>query len=149
MNSASLLRTLVMASALLVGACHRDGGVIGTATLPNIAGKFVIEDDNRTAALTSVQHSIYYVVGSDRRLVFRGAGGERPVLALLGPDDILVRYCGGTIYKVEVLRERSGQHAPLTLAAGDFARTNGEWPSHLPATQHLERVAAFHPNLPS
>jgi hypothetical protein len=101
MNSASLLRTLVMASALLVGACHRDGGVIGTATLPNIAGKFVIEDDNRTAALTSVQHSIYYVVGSDRRLVFRGAGGERPVLALLGPDDILVRYCGGTIYKVE------------------------------------------------
>ncbi len=86
--------------ALLVAGCHRDGGVIGSATLPNVANKFVIEDDDRTTALTSVQHSIYYVIGTDRKLVFRGGGGQKPVLTLLGPDDILVSYCGGSIYKV-------------------------------------------------
>jgi hypothetical protein len=87
--------------ALLLAGCHRDGGVIGSATLPGIAGKFVIEDDDRTVALTSVQHSIFYVIGNDRKLVFRGAGGQNPAFSLLGPDDILVSYCGGSIYKVE------------------------------------------------
>ena len=103
LRETSLLRPSsgLILCALLVAACHRDGGVIGTATLPNIAGKFVIEDDDRTTALTSVQHSIYYVIGSGRKLVFRGGGGDKPVLTLLGPDDILVSYCGGSIYKLE------------------------------------------------
>ena len=91
----------LIVAALLAASCQRDGGVIGSAKLPNIQGTFVVEDDDRTTALTSVQHSIYYVIGSERTLVFKGAGGTQPVLSLLGPADILVRYCGGSIYKVE------------------------------------------------
>ena len=72
-----------------------------TATLPNIQGTFVIKDNDRTTALTSVQHSIFYVIGNARTLVFKGAGGGLPVLSMLSRDDVLVRYCGGSIYKVE------------------------------------------------
>ena len=91
----------LIAGALLMASCQRDGGVIETASLPNISGKFVVQDDYRTAALTSVQHSVYYVIGSNRELVFRGAGGQLPVLSLLGPSDVLLSYCGGSIYEVE------------------------------------------------
>jgi hypothetical protein len=51
-------------AALFVAGCHRDGGVIGQVKLPSISGKFVIEDDDRTVALTSVQHSIYSIESS-------------------------------------------------------------------------------------
>ena len=91
----------LLVAALLIAGCQRDGGVIGSAKLPNIQGRFVIEDDDRTTALTSVQHSIFYVIGNDRKLVFKGGGGSLPVLSLLGRDDILVQYCGGSIYTVE------------------------------------------------
>lgn len=91
---------LGLIAALVVSGCERDGGIIGQANLPNISGKFVFEDDYRTVALTSVQHSIYYVIGTKRLLVFKGAGGSVPRLSLLNPDTILVRYCGGSIYKV-------------------------------------------------
>jgi hypothetical protein len=57
--------------ALLLTGCQRDGGVIGSVTLPNIAGKFVIEDDNRTVALSSVQHSVFYVFGDSKELIFK------------------------------------------------------------------------------
>jgi hypothetical protein len=87
--------------ALFVVGCHRDGGEIGQVRFPNVSGRFVIEDDDRTVALTSVQHSIYYVVGAERKLVFHGAGGRLPVLSMLGPDDILLQYCGGSIYTIE------------------------------------------------
>ncbi len=97
-----MLRVSALAlAALLASGCQRDGGVIGTTRLPNIQGKFVIEDDYRATALTSVQHSIYYLTGGHRKLIFTGAGGGTPTLALLSPDDILIRYCGGSIYKVE------------------------------------------------
>ena len=91
----------MIAMTLAVASCQRDGGVIGSAKLPNIQGTFIIEDDDRTTALTSVQHSIFYVNGSSRTLVFKGAGGTLPMLSLLSADDILVRYCGGSIYKIE------------------------------------------------
>jgi len=97
-----LVRASALLAVLLLSGCQRDGGVIGSTTLPNISGKFVIEDDDRTVALTSVQHSIYYVNGDDRKLIFKGAGGRTaPTLSLLSPDVILIRYCGGSIYKVE------------------------------------------------
>jgi hypothetical protein len=96
-----LFRASALLAVLLLSGCQRDGGVIGSTTLPNIQGKFVIEDDDRTTALTSVQHSIYYVTGSDRKLIFKGAGGSGPTLSLLSPDDILIRYCGGSIERVE------------------------------------------------
>jgi len=86
---------------VIVASCGRDGGVIGTTSLPNIRGKFVIEDDYRTTPLTSDQHSIYYVFGSHRDLVFQGSGAPAPTLSLLTADDILVRYCGGRVEKVE------------------------------------------------
>ena len=92
--------TLIAAVLLTVG-CDRDGGVIGTATLPHIRGKFIIEDDDRTAPLTSVQHSIYYVVGDYRKLIFRGSNAPMPALSLLERDNILVRYCGGRVEVVE------------------------------------------------
>lgn len=94
-------RSFLIVAALLAASCQRDGGVIGSAKLPDIQGKFVIEDDARTTALTSVQHSIFYVIGSSRTLVFKGGGGKLPVLSLLSRDDILVQYCGGSIYKIE------------------------------------------------
>ena len=78
----------LIAGALLTVACHRDGGVIGTVTLPNIRGKFVIEDDARTTPLTSVQHSIYYVLGGYRKLIFQGSNAPVPVLTLLGREPI-------------------------------------------------------------
>lgn len=84
---------------LSTAGCNRDGGVIGSVRLPNIRGKFVIEDDARTRPLSSVKHSIYYVNDSGRKLIFRGYGGSVPVLSLLSPDVVLVRYCGGVIYE--------------------------------------------------
>lgn len=92
---------MLVAVVLIVASCSRDGGVIGATTLPNIRGKFVIEDDYRTTPLTSAQHSIYYVLGSQRELVFQGSGAPAPTLSLLTADDILVRYCGGRVEKVE------------------------------------------------
>ena len=86
---------------LLAASCQRDGGVIGHARLPGVAGTFVLEDDDRTVALTSVQHSVFYQVGDDRKLVFKGAGGDPPRLSMIGPDTILLRYCRGSIYNVE------------------------------------------------
>ncbi len=86
---------------MIVAACSRDGGVIGATALRDIRGKFVVEDDNRTMALTSVQHSIYYVIGKQRKLIFRGSGAQAPTLSLLTPNDILVRYCGGRVESIE------------------------------------------------
>lgn len=83
--------------ALLISGCQRDGGVIGSTKLPTIQGMFVLEDDRRTTPLTAVRHSVYYVVETDRTLIFRGTGGTKPSLSLLGADDILIRYCGGGI----------------------------------------------------
>lgn len=95
-------RTLSLAViAVVVASCSRDGGAIGATALRDIRGKFVIEDDYRTTPLTSVQHSIYYVLGSQRELVFRGSGAPAPTLSLLTADDILVRYCGGRIESIE------------------------------------------------
>ncbi len=94
-------RFSLIASALLIASCNRDGDVIGSATLPNIRGRFVVEDDARTMPLTSVQHSVYYVVGDDRKLIFQGFDGKTPVISLLNEDVIIVRYCGGRIEEIE------------------------------------------------
>lgn len=97
----------VMAAALLIAGCERDGGIIGAASLPDIQGKFVIEDDRRTTPLTAAQHLVYYVVGTDRMLIFKGRGGPKPKLSLLGSDAILVRYCGGQIELAESFLEKA------------------------------------------
>ena len=95
-------RTLIaMAISVIVASCGRDGGVIGATSLPNIRGQFVVEDDSRATPLTSAQHSIYYVLGNQRKLVFQGSGAPAPTLSLLTADDILVRYCGGRVEKFE------------------------------------------------
>lgn len=94
-------RVLALGLALLASSCQRDGGVIGHARLPGVTGSFVIEDDDRTVALASVQHSVFYELGSDRTLVFKGSGGDQPRLSMMGPDTILLRYCRGSIYSVE------------------------------------------------
>ena len=95
-------RTLcLVAIAVIVAACSRDGGVIGATTLRNIQGRFVVEDDHRTTPLTSIQHSIYYVLGDQRKLIFRGSGAPAPTLSLLTTNDILVRYCGGRVESIE------------------------------------------------
>ncbi len=96
-------RTRVLAIGLMLFAtsCQRDGGIVGQARLPGVAGTFVIEDDDRTVALASVQHSVFYQLGHNRKLVFKGAGGDLPRLALMGPNTILLRYCRGSIYSVE------------------------------------------------
>lgn len=92
---------LVASLMLFTTSCQRDGGVIGHSRLAGITGTFVLEDDDRTVALTSVQHSVFYQVGDDRKLVFKGAGGDRPRLSLIGPDTILLSYCRGSIYSIE------------------------------------------------
>ena len=94
-------RVIAAGLMVLTTSCQRDGGIIGHGHLPGVTGTFVLEDDDRTVALASVQHSVFYEVGGDRKLVFKGAGGERPRLSLIGPDTILLRYCRGSIYKVE------------------------------------------------
>ena len=92
--------------ALLIAGCERDGGVIGSTKLPTIQGMFVLEDDRRTTPLTAVRHSIYYVVDTDRTLIFQGAGGTKPTLSLLGSDNVLIRYCGGGIEMAESFLEK-------------------------------------------
>jgi hypothetical protein len=87
----------VIVCALLIVGCERDGGVIGSTKLPTIQGIFVLEDDRRKTPLTAVQHSIYYIVDTDRTLIFRGTGGTKPMLSLLGSDNVLIRYCGGGV----------------------------------------------------
>jgi hypothetical protein len=96
-------RTRVLAIGLMLFAtsCQRDGGIVGHARLPGVAGTFVIEDDDRTVALASVQHSVFYQLLDERKLVFKGAGGDLPHLSLVGPTTILLRYCRGSIYSVE------------------------------------------------
>ena len=96
----------VIVGALLIAGCERDGGVIGSTKLPTIQGMFVLEEDERTTPLTAVQHSVYYVVDTDRTLIFRGAGGTKPMLSLLGADDVLIRYCGGRIDMAESFLEK-------------------------------------------
>lgn len=93
-----LWKRLVIALVVLsIAGCNRDGGVIGSVNFPNIRGRFVIEDDARTRALSSIKYSIYYVSGSSKKLIFRGYGGSVPTLSLLSPDIVLVRNCGGSI----------------------------------------------------
>lgn len=92
---------MLTAFMLLATSCERDGGTIGHGRLPGVTGTFVLEDDDRTVALTSVQHSVFYEVGGDRKLIFKGAGGEQPRLSLIGPDTILLRYCRGSIYNID------------------------------------------------
>jgi hypothetical protein len=91
----------MIVAVFFVASCQRGGGVLGSVSLPSIRGTFVIEDDERTTPLTAVEHSVFYVIGNTRMLVFKGAGGRLPVLSLLNKDDILIQYCGGRIYKVE------------------------------------------------
>lgn len=86
-------RGLAIGFMLFATGCQRDGGIAGHARLPGLAGTFVIEDDDRTVALASVQHSVFYQLGDDRKLVFKGAGGDLPRLSLVGPNTILLRYC--------------------------------------------------------
>ena len=102
---------LGLIALLAVAGCKRDGGVIGQAELHDISGKFVFEDDYRTVALTAVQHSIYYISGESRTLIFEGEGGTRPTLSLLSPDDVLVSYCGGRILKVSSFFERQSDES--------------------------------------
>jgi hypothetical protein len=93
--------TLIALTCLFATACQRDGGIVGRGELPGVSGQFVIEDDDRTVALASVQHSVFYEVGKGRQLIFKGAGGEMPRLFLASPDMVVLRYCRGSIYKVE------------------------------------------------
>jgi hypothetical protein len=90
----------IIAIALVTASCSRDGGVIGGAKLPGVPGRFVLEDDDRTVALTSVRHSLYYEIGDERTRVFHGAGGGPLRLSLLDPNTVLIRYCDGSIYEV-------------------------------------------------
>ena len=94
-------RVLAIGLMLFLTSCQRDGGIVGQVRLPGVAGIFAIEDDDRTVALASVQHSVFYQLGDDRKLVFKGAGGDVPRLSLIGPNTILLRYCRGSIYSVE------------------------------------------------
>ena len=94
-------RVILAALTLLATSCQRDGGIIGHGHLPGVTGTFVLEDDDRTVALASVQHSVFYEVGGERKLIFKGAGGEQPRLSLIGPETILLRYCHGSIYQTE------------------------------------------------
>lgn len=96
-----LSRVIAAGLMVLATSCQRDGGIIGHIRLPGVTGTFLLEDDDRTVALTSVQHSLFYQVGDERKLVFKGAGGSQPRLSLIGPDTVLLRYCRGSIYKVE------------------------------------------------
>ena len=94
-------RLPVIGLIMLATSCQRDGGIIGHARLEGLAGTFVIEDHDRTLALTSIQHSVFYQVGGERKLVFKGAGGAQPRLSMIGPSTILLRYCRGSIYDME------------------------------------------------
>ncbi|MBB5686668.1 hypothetical protein [Sphingobium boeckii] len=94
-------RWLALGILLFSTSCERDGGIIGQGHLDGVAGMFVLEDDYRTVALTSVQHSVFYQIGNRRELVFKGMGGDQPRISLIGPDTILLRYCRGSIDKVE------------------------------------------------
>lgn len=99
--SMKLSRGVAIGLVMLATSCQRDGGIIGHERLPGVTGTFILEDDDRTVALTAVQHSIFYEVGGKRELVFKGAGGYKPSLSLLGPDAVLLRYCHGSINKIE------------------------------------------------
>lgn len=53
---------------------------------------------------------------SDRKLIFQGSGGPVPTLSLLSANDVLVRYCGGRVEKVE-----TSFFETLTMLAGPEA----------------------------
>ncbi len=69
--------------------------------MAGLPGSFVIEDDERTTALTAVEHSVFYEVEGKREQLFRGYGGSRPKLARLSAGHVVIAYCGGSILKVQ------------------------------------------------
>jgi hypothetical protein len=96
----------VLAMVAIFGqSCGRDGGTTGTERLPTMRGKFVFEDDARTQPLSGTYHSIFYVDGEDRTLIFKGYYASKPIISLLNPEAILVSYCGGSIIEVSPFRE--------------------------------------------
>ena len=93
--------------AVLGQSCGRDGGIIATERLATIRGKFVFEDDRRTRPLTSALHSVFYVNGDERTLIFKGSHASKPTIKLLNADTILVSYCGGSILETSPFIEGS------------------------------------------
>ncbi len=89
--------SLLAMIAFFAQSCGRDGGITGSERLPTIRGKFVFEDDQRTRPLSGVLHSIFYVNGDERTLIFKGYYARKPTISLLNADTILVSYCGGSI----------------------------------------------------
>ena len=98
------LACLAMITAL-GPSCGRDGGITGTERLPTMRGKFVFEDDSRTRPLSGVYHSVFYVNGDDRTLIFKGYYASKPIISLLSPDTLLVSYCGGSILETSAFFE--------------------------------------------
>lgn len=63
--------------------------------LPNVKHKFSFEYEDEKQMLGPKTLRLYYGVGLDGRLIYRGSGGDEVNTSMLGNDTLLIRHCGG------------------------------------------------------